>query len=104
MRVRGEFCQVSIFAKLVCQTIGGYFFLILPKLDEYQVDLSNCWSCQILLDKFCVLATSRKICQVKKEFIFNNLARREVSFAKFLFLPSWFFQTVGDQIFLFCQN
>jgi hypothetical protein len=23
----GEFCQVSIFAKLVCQTVGGYFFL-----------------------------------------------------------------------------
>jgi hypothetical protein len=26
MRVGGEFCQVSIFAKLVCQTIGGQFF------------------------------------------------------------------------------
>jgi hypothetical protein len=24
---RGEFCQVSIFAKLVCQTVGGQFFL-----------------------------------------------------------------------------
>jgi hypothetical protein len=23
----GEFCQVSIFAKLVCQTVGGQFFL-----------------------------------------------------------------------------
>jgi hypothetical protein len=23
----GEFCQVSIFAKLVCQTVGGKFFL-----------------------------------------------------------------------------
>jgi hypothetical protein len=23
----GEFCQVSIFAKLVCQTVGGHFFL-----------------------------------------------------------------------------
>jgi hypothetical protein len=22
----GEFCQVSIFAKLVCQTVGGHFF------------------------------------------------------------------------------
>jgi hypothetical protein len=27
MRVGGEFCQVSIFAKLVCQTVGGQFFL-----------------------------------------------------------------------------
>jgi hypothetical protein len=24
---RGEFCQVSIFAKLVCQTVGGQFLL-----------------------------------------------------------------------------
>jgi hypothetical protein len=23
----GEICQVSIFAKLVCQTVGGQFFL-----------------------------------------------------------------------------
>jgi hypothetical protein len=89
----------SWFAKLL-----EAIFLILPKLDGCQVDLSNCWSCQILLDKSCVLATSRKICHVKKEFISNNLARGEVSFAKFLFLPSWFFQTVGDQIFLFYEN
>jgi hypothetical protein len=27
MRVGGEFCQVSIFAKFVCQTVGGQFFL-----------------------------------------------------------------------------
>jgi hypothetical protein len=25
----GEFCQVSIFAKLVCQTVGGYFCISL---------------------------------------------------------------------------
>jgi hypothetical protein len=23
----GEFCQISIFAKLICQTVGGQFFL-----------------------------------------------------------------------------
>jgi hypothetical protein len=27
----GEFCQVSIFAKLVCQTVGGQFFLFCQK-------------------------------------------------------------------------
>jgi hypothetical protein len=27
MRVGGEFCQVSIFAKLVCQTVGCQIFL-----------------------------------------------------------------------------
>jgi hypothetical protein len=27
MRVGGEFCQVSIFAKLICQTVGVQFFL-----------------------------------------------------------------------------
>jgi hypothetical protein len=26
---RGEFCQVSIFAELICLTVGGYFFSIL---------------------------------------------------------------------------
>jgi hypothetical protein len=32
-------------------------------------------------------------------------ARGEVSFAKFLFLPSFYFcQTVGGQFFSFCQN
>jgi hypothetical protein len=40
----GEFCQVSIFAKLICQTVGGQFFLFLPKLDGCQVGLPNCWS------------------------------------------------------------
>jgi hypothetical protein len=30
--------------------------------------------CQILLGKSCALLTSEKICQVKKEFISNNLA------------------------------
>jgi hypothetical protein len=30
--------------------------------------------CQILLGKSCVLPTSKKLCQVKKEFISNNLA------------------------------
>jgi hypothetical protein len=30
--------------------------------------------CQILLGKSCVLPTSKKICQIKKEFISNNLA------------------------------
>jgi hypothetical protein len=29
--------------------------------------------CQILLGKSCALPTSKKICQVKKEFISNNL-------------------------------
>jgi hypothetical protein len=40
----GEFCQVSIFTKLVCQTGWGHFF-VLPKLDGCQVDFPNCWSC-----------------------------------------------------------
>jgi hypothetical protein len=31
-------------------------------------------------------------------------ARGEVSFAKFLFLPSWFAKLLGGQFFLFCQN
>jgi hypothetical protein len=31
--------------------------------------------CQILLGKSCALPTSKKICQVKKEFISNNLAQ-----------------------------
>jgi hypothetical protein len=35
----GEFCQVSIFAKLVCQTVGGRIFLVLPKLDGCQASL-----------------------------------------------------------------
>jgi hypothetical protein len=39
-----EFCQVSIFAKLVCQTVGGHFF-VLPKLNRCQIGLPNCWSC-----------------------------------------------------------
>jgi hypothetical protein len=43
----GEFCQVSIFAKLVCQTVGGQLFLFLPKLDGCQVGLPNCWSCYL---------------------------------------------------------
>jgi hypothetical protein len=30
--------------------------------------------CQNLLDKFCVLPTSKKLCKVKKEFISNSLA------------------------------
>jgi hypothetical protein len=30
--------------------------------------------CQILLDKSCVLPTSKKICKVKKEFNSNSLA------------------------------
>jgi hypothetical protein len=30
--------------------------------------------CQILLGKSCALPTSKKICQVKHEFISNNLA------------------------------
>jgi hypothetical protein len=30
--------------------------------------------CQILLGKSCALPTSKKTCQVKKEFISNNLA------------------------------
>jgi hypothetical protein len=38
-------CQVSIFAKLVCQTVGGQFFLFLLKLDGWQVNLTNYWSC-----------------------------------------------------------
>jgi hypothetical protein len=41
----GEFCQVSIFTKLVCQIVGGQFFFILPKLDGCQVGLANSWSC-----------------------------------------------------------
>jgi hypothetical protein len=36
-----EFCQVSIFAKLVYQTARGQFFLFYQKLDECQVDLPN---------------------------------------------------------------
>jgi hypothetical protein len=31
-------------------------------------------------------------------------ARGEVSFAKFLFLPSWFAKLLQDIFFLFCQN
>jgi hypothetical protein len=31
--------------------------------------------CQILHGKSCALPTSKKICQVKKEFISNNLAQ-----------------------------
>jgi hypothetical protein len=42
---RGEFCQVSIFAKLVCQTVGDHFFLVLSKLDGCQIDFSEFWSC-----------------------------------------------------------
>jgi hypothetical protein len=30
--------------------------------------------CQILLDTSCVLPSYKKVCQVKKEFISNNLA------------------------------
>jgi hypothetical protein len=41
----GEFCQVSIFSKLVCQTVGSQFFLFLSKLDRCQVSLPNCWRC-----------------------------------------------------------
>jgi hypothetical protein len=40
----GEFCQVSIFAKLVCKPLKANF-LILPKLYGCQVDSLNCWSC-----------------------------------------------------------
>jgi hypothetical protein len=43
---RGEFCQVSIFAKLVCQTVGDHFFLVLSKLDGCQIDFSEFWSCR----------------------------------------------------------
>jgi hypothetical protein len=31
-------------------------------------------------------------------------ARGEVSFAKFLFLPSWFVKLLEVNFFLFCQN
>jgi hypothetical protein len=45
LRTRIYAREEVIFAKLVCQTVGGQFFSFLPKLDGCQVDLPNFWSC-----------------------------------------------------------
>jgi hypothetical protein len=41
MRAGGEFCQVYIFAELVCHTVEGQFFLALSKSAGRQVDLTK---------------------------------------------------------------
>jgi hypothetical protein len=46
----GEFCRVSIFVKLVCQTVGGAIFLILPKLDRCLIP-KKIDRCQVILPK-----------------------------------------------------
>jgi hypothetical protein len=87
----------------LCQTVGGELFFtchIFLEVGKTQDLLSKFWQnagdilisilwdewgllglvrasprvCKILLDKSCVLPTFKKICQVKKEFISNNLA------------------------------
>jgi hypothetical protein len=52
----GGFCQVSIFAKLICQTVGGQFFLVLPKLNGCQVGFPNYWSCSNNTEYFLQIA------------------------------------------------
>jgi hypothetical protein len=81
------FCQVGL------PNCWRSIFLVLPKLDGCQVDLANCWSCsernKIMLMSFHLLKTYIK--NPSPTTIRARIyARGEVSFAKFLFLPSWF--------------
>jgi hypothetical protein len=78
------FSHVAKNCQVLCQTVGGVFLAFLPKIK----DANPIWQivgdtltirvsprvCQNLLGKSCVLPTSKKICQVKKEFVSINLA------------------------------
>jgi hypothetical protein len=63
---RGEFCQVFIFVKLICQTVGAQLFLFLPNLDGCQVGLQ-------LLHITFIISCHIKHYLYKALFIYANL-------------------------------